>query len=381
MPRVQAPDGTIIEFPDTMQDADIESAMGKLYPKPTGPGKGGRMPRGTATATAPDPASFGPSNPMGRFAGGVDQMLNLGGNRAGQKRAGLHNAFVGGAEMAAPLALPALAEAPAAVIGGALGGGAGKFLGTAIPEMMHVSPETSELIGDAISIPSAMAGSGAGKIAGPAIRRLISAGIPSWMSDAAGMIHPRAAFLMRGAGKIADAVRSGGGSSEPLIARPSVTGGRTRPDYSGLIRPPGGDVSYPPSSVYPEPGFRTNAYPDRPSIPPPVFQRPPINVPWIDELPVSPSAPAPRPESYVAVPDSGRLVEPWRSGGQAIPSGTTAASVPITSGGATVSAGGATGPKITPGAIPEFMRQQRLLKQVPAESAPRIVEPRGVVGR
>ena len=34
MPRVAAPDGTQIDFPDTMQDSDIEGAMAKLYPKP-----------------------------------------------------------------------------------------------------------------------------------------------------------------------------------------------------------------------------------------------------------------------------------------------------------------------------------------------------------
>lgn len=32
--HVQAPDGTTIEFPDSMKDQDIEAAMAKLYPKP-----------------------------------------------------------------------------------------------------------------------------------------------------------------------------------------------------------------------------------------------------------------------------------------------------------------------------------------------------------
>jgi hypothetical protein len=32
--QVQAPDGQIIEFPDSMKDPDIEAAMGRLYPRP-----------------------------------------------------------------------------------------------------------------------------------------------------------------------------------------------------------------------------------------------------------------------------------------------------------------------------------------------------------
>jgi hypothetical protein len=37
MPRVHAPDGKVINFPDTMQPPDIEAAMGKLYPSPSQP--------------------------------------------------------------------------------------------------------------------------------------------------------------------------------------------------------------------------------------------------------------------------------------------------------------------------------------------------------
>ncbi len=37
MPQIQAPDGTLIEFPDSIKDADIEAAMGRLYPDPATP--------------------------------------------------------------------------------------------------------------------------------------------------------------------------------------------------------------------------------------------------------------------------------------------------------------------------------------------------------
>ena len=33
MIEIEAPDGSIVEFPDTMQDADISKAMQRLYPK------------------------------------------------------------------------------------------------------------------------------------------------------------------------------------------------------------------------------------------------------------------------------------------------------------------------------------------------------------
>jgi hypothetical protein len=35
--HIQAPDGTVIEFPDSMKDPDITAAMGKLYPGPSKP--------------------------------------------------------------------------------------------------------------------------------------------------------------------------------------------------------------------------------------------------------------------------------------------------------------------------------------------------------
>ena len=177
-----------------------------------GPGKGGMKPGGVVTVQAPDPETLAP---MGRFAGGVDQMLNLGGNRPDQKLRGLHNAFVGGSEIAAPLAIPALVASPAATIGAGLAGGAGKVLGTEIPKYFGASPETSDVIGDAASIPSAMIGGATGETVGPAVGRVLARGIPPALSDFVGMIHPHAGFVMRSAGRIMEALNP---SEKPLSA-------------------------------------------------------------------------------------------------------------------------------------------------------------------
>lgn len=124
-----------------------------------GPGRGGHMPPGSPVAQAPDPSTL---PPMGRFAGGVDQMLNLGGNRPGQRLAGAHNAIVGAGELAAPLALPYAVAAPIPALIGAGTGLAAQFAGSEIPRAMGASPEVSDLIGDVAGLAG---GTGGGKLA------------------------------------------------------------------------------------------------------------------------------------------------------------------------------------------------------------------------
>lgn len=171
----------------------------------------------------------------------------------------------------------------------------------------------------------------------------------------------------------------------PLISPSSATGGYSRPDYSGLIHAPGSDVPPYQSSITPEPGFRTGATasPANPFVPMP---KPSVRVPWLDEPPASPSlAPVPHPSTYVATPSSGSLVEPWKPPSVAPSAQTstnpgnvtfgksyqTSTNSPITGGATTV----------TPGAIPEMMRQTRLnaatvSPSVPAQSP--IIAPRGL---
>src|ERR1035441_7226102 len=77
--QVKAPDGTTIEFPDSMKDQDIEAAMAKLYPppaanKPSVLGTAGKILASPVTALASIPGKLmdwakGGFTPPGRFQG------------------------------------------------------------------------------------------------------------------------------------------------------------------------------------------------------------------------------------------------------------------------------------------------------------------------
>lgn len=340
-----------------------------VTPVPHGPGVGGMKPSTVSADKSPDPATLAP---MGRFAGGVDQMLNLGGNRPDQKRQGLHNAFVGAAETAAPLALPALASAPVATVAAGLVGGAGKVLGTEIPKYLGVSPETSELIGDAASVPSAMFGNAGGEAATPALRALLARGVPSWASDLVGTFAPHAGFMTRGAGRVASALLRPK-EATPGIVTPTTTGGYQRPDYSNLIRVPGEGVP-PYESPAPktplQPGPQTDFGPHVPNYGN-LIQSPEMGLP---PSPSQPEAEVPHPRTYVSTRGAPEL--PW-SVSQGRPSSGTTGGVVVQ--GKTQPYVGPTSfnaaPKVTPGAIPELMRQQRL--QSGDAPAPVILDPSG----
>lgn len=75
---------------------------------------------------------------------GIGQAL-----KSGQRMVGLHKAFTGATQVAAPFALPALATAPLATLGTIAAGTAGGALGKIGSEFMGASPEASDLVSDA----------------------------------------------------------------------------------------------------------------------------------------------------------------------------------------------------------------------------------------
>lgn len=161
MPRIQAPDGKLIDFPDSMSDAAIEAAMGKLYPKPAL----NAWERLAAKVSNPsEPDSFWTS-PHGLIRSGLANVLNgMGAWARGNKAAGAAQAIEGAATAASPAAIPlAIANPLSTIVGGMLGIG-GQKAGTAAAEKAGASPETQRLAGDV-----------SGLVAGPVFSRLAGA--------------------------------------------------------------------------------------------------------------------------------------------------------------------------------------------------------------
>lgn len=130
--HVQAPDGTTIEFPDSMNDAAIEAAMAKLFPRAdnVGPVKSSgirlKAPKGTALQ-APGPLE---GEPMGDYM-------------AGQLSRSVRNLGIA----ASPAIAPSLMAAPASTLfrlgAGSLAGGLVSKIGDALG-----FPGTGDLAGD-----------------------------------------------------------------------------------------------------------------------------------------------------------------------------------------------------------------------------------------
>lgn len=159
--HVQAPDG-IIEFPDSMQDTDIEKAMGHLYPSGGGPIPGASVspvPREIDPKIAPD-TELGTDAPsrflmhgVNELAGAVPRMAN------GEKAGGAADAIEGLGHLAAPFALPAAVAAPVATGVGLVAGTGAQMLGKDIAEGQGASPDTARLIGDVAGIGAGAGGS------------------------------------------------------------------------------------------------------------------------------------------------------------------------------------------------------------------------------
>lgn len=327
-------------------------------PPSPGPGRGGMKPS-TTTAQPPEPTT-----PMGRFANGVDQMTNFGGNRPNQKLAGAHNAFVGASELAAPMAIPALVAAPAATIGAGLLGGVGKLIGNGAAQYFHASPEVSDVIGDAASVPSAMLGSVSGESAGPAIGRFLSRGIPPWASDVVGMIHPGAGFAMRRIGKLASMLNPGDEPFEPVRPNPAVA---AKMRFGGPVDTSGGPA-------FPKVGM--SGAPEAPT-PGDAFQPNKVNPNIASRLRFGGPIDAQGGPSYGRVGMSGAPTVPPQTEPAAVPfqpnrvNPNIARGIRYTPGGD--DAGGAAVSPSTVGTRAEMMRQLRLRQA--ANASPQITNP------
>lgn len=146
MPRIQAPDGTPIDFPDTMKDADIESAMGKLYPKQVASTQPTRFDK-FASGVSGDilaPPQFRGDDPVTRIVHGV-------GDNLGRTTQAWHDMFTGNAnpetlaEMV-PLVGPAAVDAGKALATpGQRWQGLGQAASLTTPAMVHGMPPISEM--------------------------------------------------------------------------------------------------------------------------------------------------------------------------------------------------------------------------------------------
>lgn len=178
--QVQAPDGSTIEFPDSMKDPDIESAMGRLYPKPVpGMEKLGGQPPPAATG---QPTPFGKANvqtPAGmrdqpdNFWTSPNGLLRSGGRQlgevlpnlaAGRKAEALSNTIEGAGKALTPFAIPAAVASPVAALTAAGAGYLGQKGGEAAAQHFGASPETTRAVGDVAALPAAMAGGKAGGV-------------------------------------------------------------------------------------------------------------------------------------------------------------------------------------------------------------------------
>lgn len=130
--RIQAPDGTTIEFPDSMKDQDIEAAMAKLYPHHEHP----------TTAEGYTSKLPWPLSGMDEFANDAVENTSRGLERIGHAFSpgntergkdivgGASQAFRGAAPvMLGPMALQNPVTALRALPGAALGAGAGHLIG------------------------------------------------------------------------------------------------------------------------------------------------------------------------------------------------------------------------------------------------------------
>lgn len=214
MPRVQAPDGTQIDFPDSMKDPDIEAAMGRLFPSTPGARPAGPK-AGLTGRDKSDPAN--PASPYHKSGTGqaADAMEAFG-------------------EMAAPAALATGAFAPAAAIGAGIAGYGGDYLGRKLAEQFGASPDTSRLAGHLASLPIGALGGAAAE--SPAIqggvRGAISA-LPSAVKDAS--LPAGIGYMARGThlGPVADAAAAI--RAVPPVARGFANGARDLPSFGPAV--------------------------------------------------------------------------------------------------------------------------------------------------
>lgn len=179
MPRIQAPDGTQIDFPDTMKDAEIEAAMGNLYPATPGTEKTG-LP-GVPKPPLPtggndflqhrhDPTAFSqtalnavarPADLATRDEGPITGFINRGIEKikavlpdlaGGRKAKAGADMLEGAGSIYAPEALPSAIASPVATAAQVAGGYAGGKLAGAGARALQASPDSERLATDAGSV-------------------------------------------------------------------------------------------------------------------------------------------------------------------------------------------------------------------------------------
>lgn len=322
-----------------------------------GPGVGGMKPSTTPAASAPEQTGYG----MPRLTSGMAELglagpvegLAPGHGGPGYMR-GIHNTLVGAGELAAPLALPTSVEAIPAFAGrtalGAMGAGAGHVAG----RLMGASPEAEDLMGDATGAAAGMVGGPVGRLAGriignPRVRSAFMENIPfvgKWASAIHDSLQPHA--------------------PEPFTPNPNISRNmRFSPSPETGTQAPG------PRSVTPavRPSERVFAGPEVPAVPP-TFEpfRPNPNIARLNRgVPsAGSSAGSASPQNMPVRTTPSRFTSPTdfatrQSVPQGVPSGTASGTAVPGNGQPYV---GPTSfnaaPKVTPGAIPELMRQQRL---------------------
>lgn len=272
----------------------------------------------------------------------------------GRIAAGTSDVVRGAGKVASPLLIPAAIAAPAATTGAAVLGTAGHVIGEGVADAFHASPETSEAVGDVASVPSAiLGGRGGSSLTDIPASRWLDAGEKVTWNPGSIIKAARTLFAPR---------------ESAAISQPSVTGGYERPDYSNLIQMPGHGVP-PYESPVPatprQPGPQTDFGAHVPNygnlIESPSVAPPPVPSP-------QPEAEVPHPRVYVST--RGAPVAPWNAP-QGRPSSGTGKGQPYV-GPTSFNAA----PKVTPGAIPELMRQQRL-QSGDVAPAPVILDPGG----
>lgn len=130
MPRVQAPDGTEIDFPDTMHDSDIETAMGKLYPKPS-PVSNALSHAGARLSEIPGAIGNSIMHPIDTISGIYGQQKQLAVEGMDAAKSGDYSlAAARGIESLMPGVGPAIANGFKTIKSGDTSGGIGDMAGT-----------------------------------------------------------------------------------------------------------------------------------------------------------------------------------------------------------------------------------------------------------
>lgn len=177
MPRIQAPDSTLIDFPDSMNDAQIEAAMGKLFPKPVpGMEKLGGQPPPTKLSENPITSGLAPkpealktneeaqnfwTSPRGLIRGGLSRMAEAVPALAAHDPAKATSDLIQGAgSVMTPAAIPLALAAPVPALGAFAGGYAGSKGGGALARHFNAPENVTQAAEDVGSTVGGAAGGG-----------------------------------------------------------------------------------------------------------------------------------------------------------------------------------------------------------------------------